>query len=315
MTRIEPYRMMLTVLVGFAVSLVYCVVGMGFIEMFDGASAVRPFFIAYAVSFKTLFTQGLIIGTALLVLRTQGVITAVIERVFKSEQLPKEYHEYRSRYVSARRSLTFAAEFAVIAFVLFLYAQFPLPPAAALVMIFACCVQYASGVYVGRKLVYAGMMLHSLLSVKVTRNLFKNRELDDINTYVHIVSTLTVIFVYLHVLGYYDGPFEYKSAVGESVRTFLILPALIATPVLLIFTFYPRTVLRKLYGCSIEVEVRKLRRALKSEALTSFEKRSYLITFDKMCREELRYSLQLTLSDLPIGITILVMILQPLLKR
>jgi hypothetical protein len=34
-----------------------------------------------------------------------------------------------------------------------------------------------------------------------------------------------------------------------------------------------------------------------------------------MCRDELRYSLQLTINDLPFGITILLMVLQPLLKR
>jgi len=36
--------------------------------------------------------------------------------------------------------------------------------------------------------------------------------------------------------------------------------------------------------------------------------------FQKLSREELRYRLQLTLSDLPFGITILIMVLQPLLK-
>jgi len=40
-----------------------------------------------------------------------------------------------------------------------------------------------------------------------------------------------------------------------------------------------------------------------------------LIEFDKMSRDELRYSLQLALTDLPIGITILYMLLQPLIKR
>ncbi len=172
-------------------------------------------------------------------------------------------------------------------------------------MVIPACAQYAFGVYVGRKLCYAGMMLHALLEAPVTRNLFKERELDEINSYVHIVSTLTVIFVYVHVLGYYEGPFLYKSLLGDSIRVFLIMPALIATPVLLIFNFYPRIVLRKLYDKSIDVEVKKLQGAIQSEELSSFEKRSHLLEFDRMSREELRYGLQLTLSDLPIGITIL----------
>jgi hypothetical protein len=69
------------------------------------------------------------------------------------------------------------------------------------------------------------------------------------------------------------------------------------------------------YGQSIDVEIKKLKEELKSEGISSLEKRSHIIEFNKMWRDELRYSLQLTLSDLPIGITILFMLLQPLLKR
>jgi hypothetical protein len=157
-------------------------------------------------------------------------------------------------------------------------------------------------------------MLHSLLRITITRNLFRRRELDAINTYANVVSTLTVIFVCVHVTVYYSGPFLYGSILGQSIKTFLLLPALIGTPVLLIFNFYPRTVLHRLYGQSIDVERRKFKKALENEELSAFEKRYYLIEFEKMSRDELRYSSQLTLSDLPILITILIM-LQLLLLR
>ena len=181
-------------------------------------------------------------------------------------------------------------------------------------MVIAACTEYALGVYVGRKLIYTGMMLHSLLPITIKRNLFRTRELDVINSFVNVASTLTVIFVYVHVISYYAGPFLYGSILGQSIKLFLLLPAIIATPVLLIFNFYPRAVLRKLYDQSIDFEIERLKEALKNEALSEYEKRSYLIDFDKMSRDELRYSLQLTLSDLPIGITILIMVLEPLLK-
>jgi hypothetical protein len=157
-------------------------------------------------------------------------------------------------------------------------------------------------------------MLHALLRAKITRNLFRERELDEINSYVHIVSTLTVIFVYLHVSGYYGGPFLYDSILGQSVKPFLILPAIIATPVLMIFNFYPRAVLRKLYSQSIDIEIRRLQETLQHEELSPYEQRSYVMEVDKMSRDELRYGLQLTLSDLPIGITVLIMVVEPLLR-
>jgi hypothetical protein len=121
--------------------------------------------------------------------------------------------------------------------------------------------------------------------------------------------------VYVHVFGYYGGPFLYHSFLGQSVKPLLLLMAVIATPVLLIFTFYPREVLRKIYSQSIDCEIKSLQETLRSEKLSSFEKRSYLMAVDKMARDELRYSLQLTLTDLPIGITILIMLLQPLLSK
>src|SRR5207253_10515059 len=120
---------------------------------------------------------------------------------------------------------------------------------------------------------------------------------------------------YANHLDYMDVPFLYQSMFGQIVNILLLVPALIGTPVLLIFNFYPRIVLRKLYHQSIDVEIRSLQKALQNEKLSSFEKRSYLLAFDRMSRDELRYSLQLTLSDLPIGITILVMLLETLLGK
>jgi hypothetical protein len=314
--RLSPFALMNLLFTGLAVSLAYGAVGFVLVLYFEGKSEAQFFFVNYTISFKTWISLGLIIGTALIVFRTQNVIPDTIEDAFTETQLSTtRYFFYKGRYVSPRRSRRFAALFAAIAFIIFWHCQFPPSRLAEALMIIAGCTQYALGVYVGRKLFYAGMMLHSLLTATVTRNLFKERELDEINSYVNVVSTLTVIFVYVHVIGYYQGPFLYKSMLGESIRPFLLSPALIATPVLLIFNFYPRVVLRKLYSQSIDVEIKRLQKALKDEALSAYEKRSYLIEFDKMSRDELRYSLQLTLSDLPFGITILIMVLEPLLRR
>jgi len=316
MQRISPFRMMNTFFFGLGASAAYGLASAGLIYKVNGRPEVQAFLAEYSTSFKTLFSFGLILGTALVVFRSQDVIPETIESAFKNEHLSKtDYPFYKRRFQSPRRSIAFAAEFIVVAFVIFSYCRFPFPRTSEVAMMIAACAQYALGVYVGRKLFYAGMMLHSLLSASVTRNLFKDRELDEINSYVHVASTLTVIFVYVHVIGYYRGPFLYNSFLGQSVKPLLLLPALIATPVLLIFTFYSRAVLRKLYSQSIDWEIENLRNVLKSEKFTTYEKRTYLMAFDRMSRDELRYNLQLTLSDLPIGITVLLMVLQPLLGK
>lgn len=305
-----------TLFAGMGIAVMYGVAGASVLYLVDGRPAVQPFLVAYAISFKCLISLGLAVGTALVVFRSQQVIPECIEAAFTTEQLSEtDYPLYSGRYSSTRRSVTFAAMFVVVAFVVFSYAHFPLQPHGEALLVAAACAEYALGVYVGRKLFYAAMMLHSLLGVAIKRNLFKRRELNAINSSVNVASTLTVICVYLHVRSYYEGPFLLDSILGASIRPALLLPAIIATPVLLVFNFYPRAVLRRLYSASIDLEVEALQTLLQSEHLSAFEKRSHLAEVDRMSRAELRYSLQLTLSDLPIGITILVMVLEPLLSK
>jgi hypothetical protein len=299
--------------VGMGASVVLGFVGSVAVYLADGPSNAQQFLRAYATDFRTLVSLGLGLGTALIVYKSQDYIASTIEGAFGRADLEDaEYYVHKRRLYSHRRTVLFAGELLVIAFPLFAYSRFPLVGLGEDIMIGIACLQYVLGSYVGRKLRYAGLMIDSLADIPIKRNLFRGRELDSLNTYVNVASSLTVVFVYAHVLGYYAGPFKFDSLVGESIKPLLLLPAVIATPVLLIFNFYPRAVLRKIYSKSIEVEVKTLRAALRSEKVTEFEKRSHLMEFDKMCREELRHNLQLRLSDLPIAVTIIVGLVQML---
>jgi hypothetical protein len=300
---------------GMGTSVVLGMVGGAAVYLVDGPTNAQQFLRAYTREFRTLVSLGLILGTALIVYKSQDLIASTIEAAFpRAELVDTEYDFSKRRLYSHRRTVLFSGELLAIAFPLFYYCRFPLTGIGEDIMIAVACLQYVLGSYVGRKLRYAGMMIHALANIPVKRNLFRGRELDSLNTYVNVASSLTVVFVYAHVLGYYTGPFKFDSFLGESIKPLLLLPAVIATPVLLIFNFYPRAVLRKVYRKSIEVEVKNLRAALRSEKVSAFEKRSHLMEFDKMCREELRHNLQLRLSDLPIAITIIVGLVQMLVK-
>lgn len=309
----SPYPPLLLFFLGLTLSVLYGLLGAALVWYLDSKADAQFFFESYTTLFKTVLSLGLILGTALLVFFTQDVIPVTIEKVFK-EQLTVNYYYYKRRFSSLRVSLIFSAQMIVVAFVIFHYSQFPGSKTGQVLMLIAACAEYGLAVYVGRKLMYTACMLHSLRAIPVKRNLFRKRELDAINPYIHVASTLTIIFLYLHMIGYYEGPFLFGSIVGRSIRIFLLFLPLICTPVLLIINFYPRVVLTKIYDQSIDVEKARLRKAMRNEALTAYEKRSHLIEFEKMSREQLRYSLQLALTDLPIGITILIMILQPFLK-
>lgn len=311
----SPFALMNTLFVGLLLSLLCGGAGALAVYKLEGEPEAAKFVEAYVGTFNTAIAFGLILGTALIVFRSQRHIPDIIGAVFRADELPPDYFKYRHRFYSLGDSITFMGEFAAVAFIVFAYCDFRLSALGQAAMTLAACAQWALGVYVGRKLCYVGMMLYTLTDVHVNRNLFQRRELDGVNEYVNVVSTLTIIFVYVHVRAYLQGGFDFAGPLGHSIKLFLVLPAIIATPVLLIFNFYPRHLLRKLYSDSIDVAVKELQAVLQDEGATHLERRSHVIAFDKMCRDELRYSMQLTLNDLPLGITILIMIIEPLVKR
>jgi len=300
---------------GFGVSLAYGVCAALAVYGISGRSDAREFLIMYISRFNMLVSTGLIVGTAFIVGASQDVLPQAIESAFHPEELETtDYGEQKERFFSLERTITFATEMTILGAIVFNLCHFPLPLAGEVFLLIGGCAQWAVASYVGRKIRYAGMMLHSLSQIEIQRNLFRERKLDVINTAAHVATTLTVIFVYLHIRSYYYGPFLYDGFIGKSAEVFLLLPAVIATPVLVIFNFLPRMALRKIYDKSIEVELNALQAELDSETLTPFEKRRKLMDFDKLYHDELRYNLQLTLADLPIGITVAIMLVQPLLK-
>jgi hypothetical protein len=306
---LSPFRLMLVFFLGLTLSLFYGGLSTSLLFYLEGSSNAVLFFAAYTTSFKTLISLGFILGTTLVFFQTKNIIPETIEANFTESQLSEtDYFYYKRRFFSLRLSITFLAQIIVIAFFIFSYCRFPLQGQAEVLMMIAACAQYAFGAYVCRKLLYAVMMLYSLRTVTVTRNLFQKRELDRINPYVSLISTLMIISVYIHVKSYYGGAFLYDSLLGQSLKPFLILPALITMPVLLTCNFYPRIVLEKLYRQSINVQVKSLQEVL--QTLSMYEKRYYLMEFNKIARTELNNNRRFTVGDLLVCTTILIMMFQ-----
>jgi hypothetical protein len=265
---------------------------------------------AFFITFNCAAAGGLVGTTAILVLRTQTYIPEIIERAFTERELAKTgYCAARERFYSLRRSLTFSSSFAIAAFAIFYLARFPFRGLAEYFMIAFGCLQYALGVYVGRKLFYIAQMLRSIDGLKVKKDLFRSDRLAGISTYVNSVSTLTVILVFVGVRTYYYAPFEYDSVFGNSVRALMLLPAIIAIPVLALFNYFPRSVVRRLYEHSIEYSHRRIEGKLKGKELSDFERLSYLVEYERISRDDLKYRLRMTLNDLPMAITLAIAVI------
>ena len=301
---------------GFGLALGYGAATSSAVWFCDKGVAFQRYLDAFFVSFNCLISGGLIIGTALFVLFSQQDVPTFLEDTFDEQSLREtDYYQQKAKYLSLRRSMTFATDFVVVGFLIFYFCKFPLRGVSEYFMIFFACAEYGLGVYVGRKLFYIAKMLNSISGIKLTKNIFRHDNLGIVTSYVNALSTLTIVFVYVHVTSYYYGPFDFSSTISNSVRVALMLPAVIATPVLVIFNFYPRTVLRRLYSRSIQNEVRDLTEKLKDENLSEFERLSYVVQYDSLSKDELSNRLRLALSDLPIGITIILMIIGLIVKH
>jgi len=270
---------------------------------------------AFVISFNCIISGGLIIGTALFVYFSQQSVPQFIEASFDAESLGKtKYAKQRARYLSRGRSMRFATYFTLASFLIFYACKFPFDGAAQYFLIAFGCIQYALGIYVGRKLYYIAKMLHAVTDIEITGDIFRQDVLSSVISYVNVLSTLTVVFVYVHVKSYYNGPFQYPYGFGHTLQFLLLLPAIVATPVIVVFNFYPRTVLRQLYSRSIKQEVDHLLEQLRRRNLTEYERLSYVVEYDALARDELKTRLQLSLSDLPIGLTIVLMVVALFMK-
>ena len=302
------FDLMYYVFWGFAVSLGFGVATSLAVLLFDPGQ-LNQYLKLYFVSFNCLVAGGLIIGAAIFVYCTQENIPEFVQKSFDDDAIKEtKFLTWKANYLSTYMSVKFSTEFVVAGFFIFLFCKFPLQGFPQYFMIIFGCLQYALGVYVGRKLWNIANMLHSILDIRITKNIFKEDELSYIASYVNILSTLTIVFVYVHVRSYFDGPFEYTTVLGYAPKTSLLLPAVIATPVLVIFNFYPRVVLKRLYSRAIKQEVDKLTESLKHDNLSEFERLSYLIEYDRLAKEELSNKFKLSADDLPIGVTIFIML-------
>jgi hypothetical protein len=288
----------------------------GFVVWWIDPSNVKHYVIIFAGSFNLIVSGGLIAGTSLFVFLTQKSIPGLIENEFDKKALAATgFAKEKSNYFSVPRAIIFSANFAVIAAFIFIYCfTFPVSGIAQWFMIVYSCIEYALGVYVGRKLFYIAYMLSAISEVEIRTPILSDNKLNEILTYVNVLSTLTVVFVYVITRSFHDAPLILSPGLTPDAKIVLMLPAFVAVPVLVLFNFYPRVVMRRLLTRSIDLETAKLRERISREELSFTERASFVMSYDKLKKEELRSLLQLSLSDLPMGLTLLVAIAGLILK-
>jgi hypothetical protein len=296
--------LLLETLLGMAISLAYGLVGAGLLYAIHGQSEAFQFLKMYVGLFGTLVSLGLAIATALTVARYEHVVPLSIEAAFSNDELPEGYFKKRSSFRSRWSTAIFAGELGVLGFAISSLSRFPLRGLAEALMMQAAFFQWVLIAYVIRKLCYAVMMLSSVVSLTAHEDVFRKRQLDFINSFVRLVATLSVIFLYVLVRSYYYAPFLYDSAIGISARVFLLAPPAAATAVFLVFNFMPRETLRQIYENALDALIAQ--RPVSNESHIALENR---------LRDDLRRSSKPGLADLPIALAALTTLLEFIVYR
>lgn len=299
------FKLLHVVFVGFLMSFLYGGATSLLIWVYDPSHSPK-YIEAYVTGYNCLISGGLTIGTGIFVLLSYRDIPALIEGAFKPSVLAgTRYPYFKRRYLSAAEAAAFSAIYAAAAYGIFSICKFPIPGLANSFLVAFSCLQYALGVFVGRQIYFIAHMLRSIDEVQIDRDMMKSG-ISSVVGFVNVVSTMVVIGTYAHVTGFYQGQFEFVQPIGSSARVLLLLPLLIATPVIVVFNFYPRVVLRRLYDRSNERIARKLQKELAQEHLSMFDRRALEIEYDRARQAATKGQLELSLSDIPIAITILV---------
>lgn len=123
-------------------------------------------------------------------------------------------------------------------------------------------------------------------------------EFETINNFFVVTATIGILGIYVGFRGTLTANFLSASNNGAMIRKILIFPVGVFLPVALVYSFYPRYVLKRIYEYDIIKKVRDLE-VLRSSALDKEESIKERIGMDKTIAE-IKEKLMLERSQFPI---------------
>lgn len=261
---------------------------------------------------------GLITGTScaalflmsILVLR---VIPSLIEEAVSDEQIDgTDYEFWKERFQSFRLSLAQFSTYFFGGFAIYSFLQFQVATDVQPLFVIFTAFQYAFGGMIGRKLWCIGHLLRSLEDVKPNSDLLEIEALPKLIYIVNIFTFLTLLMTVVHT--YFHAQLEYGSDIAMLLRPLVYLPLILALPVVVLFNFYPRMVVNRLYLKSIRQRKELLAEKMQQSKESELTKLKHSIDYEKYLNEEFRYRQRVALSELPVALTVMVAVLVTIVR-
>lgn len=276
---------------------------------FEGSDSASSLIKFYIIDYSGLITGGACTTLFFLVILILGEFPNTISSNFSEKQL--KYTQY-SYWLKKSTSIIFGvlqfALYFLIGFSIYMLLEFPVPDSQKLYFTISTGVQFGMGGYVGRRLWCVGLMLKCLETVNPDRELFGNDDLPRLIYIVNIFTFLTFLMTGVHT--YFHSIIEYENSTDLRyfIEPMVYLPAILAFPVVILFNFYPRMVVNRIYIRSINQQRDYIYQKLKDAGEDEVTRLKYMIEYQKYMNEEFRYRQRVALSEVPIALTILVAI-------
>lgn len=258
---------------------------------------------------------GLITGTAcatlwLMSLLVLPLASTLIEDAVPAEEIEKtDFWYWKARFNSFHHGLAQFTTYFLGGFVIYTSLEFPVQEQAQTSLVLFTAFQFACGGFVGRKIWCIGHMLRSLEGVVPRDDLLESEALPKliylVNIFTFLVLLMTVVHTYFHV----KIDFVSAHAASELMEPLVFLPLVLALPVLVLFNFYPRMVVNRLYLKSIRLKKDWLADKMSNLEEPEMAKLKHSVDYEKYLNEEFRYRQKVALSELPVALTIIVAIL------
>jgi hypothetical protein len=288
------------IFIGFGFSGAYGVIAALGIWRTASPDEALEFAASYYTTFNSAISGGLIFSVAFMIYLSQEYVPSIIESSLScTEESHKDYFSSKEQYSNYRKSFKFSLTFALIGSGIFAAAGFSKHFLPNALMILAGALQYAAGVYIGRKLFHITQMVQSLEATRKPAAMPSLDRLSGILPVVNYISILTAISVCVGVVSYYKASSGHPDEVGQIAHTFMLFPAVIAIPVLL-FAIYPRSIVRQLYEVAIDETLGRFRSKAANEKLSQVESQAKLIELRKTLREEVDQQLKYSIEDMPL---------------
>lgn len=303
-----------SVLLSFWAAVVFCV---GY--AFFGYLLIRAYadteLASRTVRFFIFDYGGLIAGSACAALFLMSVlvlrmIPQLIEEAISSAQIKDTgYDFWKARFDSSRLGVAQFATYFLGGFAIYSLLQFQVRDDLQIFFVVFTSLQYGFGGFIGRKLWCVGHMLRSLENVKPRNNLLEIEALPRLIYVVNIFTFLTLMMTIIHT--YFHAQLEYRTSfdVVQLLRPFVYLPLVLAIPVIILFNFYPRMVVNRLYLRSIRQRKDWLSRKMQKSGEPEIAQLKHTIDYEKYLNEEFRYRQHVALSELPVALTITVAVI------